>query len=441
MALGVLVGGLIVLGLKLFALSFPTIEPEAGQVIGMYTPIKIIFPQEMDKSSVESRISIDPEVAIKKNWTGRELKLDPISAFPAGGEIHLTLKSGSVSLDGRTYDQNLDWVYAIRFARVAYIGTATTAPEVWLVDQDGKNAKRITQTGGNVTGFFPIPDGSGFFYSTRNSLGGSDLHRIDRDGIRDEIVLNCGKEICADPVVSRDGQLLAFSRNQDPEEGTLSSKSYIYTALIEQRPIKPTPLVGEKLIGGILPSFSPDGLKISFYDSGSKGIRVMNQTDGNDFLLGTNRIQLPAWAPEGSKLAFIDDDNSMEDVSSRLYVVDLKSSSIDEPFKDVLKNVELGELDWSTDGRFLAVGVNIVNGGVARQMWVIDILHKTVIKITNDLTRINAAPSWRPDAGALAFQQAQPGVSGAKPAVIVWEEKSREVNLVANDAAMPAWLP
>lgn len=426
---------------RFWFLPKPQVEPKSGDIISVLQTIEIRFPQEMDKFSVESRVTIIPVVETRKRWNGNTLEILPVTSFPMETELSILLSAGAKSLDGKSYGGDQKWTFTTRAAQIAYLGTATTSPEIWLVDEDGKNSRQITHTGGNVTGFSPIPDGSGFFYSSKNTLGGSDIHSIDRDGKQDAITLECGKDTCFDPVVSKDSRLLAFSRTGMPENGSGSSKPQIYTAIIKETELEPTPLIEENYSGGVLPSFSPDGLKISYYDADSKGLRVINKAGGNDFLLGTNQPQTAAWSSDGSELVFIDDELGEDATISKLYLLDLVNSSINEPLKEILKNVNLGEPDLSPDGLRLAVGVKAMNGPDARQMWVINLADGDIKKITDDLTLMNAAPIWRPDEGALAFQQAQLGSSGAKPVVLVWDAKSGELVQAATDAAMPAWLP
>jgi Tol biopolymer transport system component len=203
----------------------------------------------------------------------------------------------------------------------------------------------------------------------------------------------------------------------------------------------PNPLIPEKSIPGILPLFSPDGLKISFYDSTGKGLRVTNKGGGSDFLLGTTRIHRGTWSPDGKYLAFIDDENEPGITQSRLYTVNLESSSIDEPFKDVLVDVEMGEPDWSPDGLSIVIGIRKMNGPVARQLWLLDVENKTARQITDNLTVMNAAPKWRPDGKTIVIQQAELGSSGIKPKVVEWDAETGKFKTIAVDAALPAWVP
>jgi Tol biopolymer transport system component len=440
-------GLVVVAGLLLVFFPFskpipePKISPASGETIGLITPIYITFPTSMDHSTVESRIDCEPSLAVNTSWNGNTLIILPRPVFPIGATIKILLKNGAANQNGMIYKTDQIWQFKIRNPSIAYLGHATTAPEIWISNGVTGDQKQVTQSSGSVSDFAVIPDGTGFIFPQKNNLGGMDIHRIHLDGSNDEILVNCGKETCGDPAVSRDGSLLAFSRNLDPESLLTSTKSFIYTRLLVGDAETPTPLIAEKNIPGILPSFSPDGLKISFYDSTGKGLRVTNKGGGNDFLLGTSRIHRGTWSPDGKNLAFVDDEKGPGITLSKLYTVNLESSSIDEPFKDVLVDVEMGEPDWSPDGNSIVIGIRKSNGPVARQLWLLDVENKTARQLTDNLTVMNAAPKWRPDGKTIAIQQAELGSSGIKPKVVEWDLETGKFKTIALDAALPAWVP
>ncbi|GAP22893.1 Ig-like domain-containing protein [Leptolinea tardivitalis] len=435
------VGGLVlVFAPPFFSLPDPKIKPDADSSIGMVSSIKLTFPESMNTNSVESRIQIIPETHVKFSWINKTLIIFPDSAFMAGKNLTIKLISGASSLDGRTLKSDYVWTYSIRSPRIAFLGQATTSPEIFLADGNGTVTK-ITETRGNIIDFAALPDGSGFVYSVKNSSGGSDIHEISIDSQKDVKILDCMKESCGDPAVSNDGHLMAFSWNHDPMDGSTSIRSYIYTMILDEGKYSPEPLAEEKNMPGILPSFSPDGKKIAFYDSIGKGIRVMIPEGKNNFLLGTSRIQRGTWSPDGSHMVFVDDMPGHDDVFSKLYSVDLGSSTISEPMVGQLDDIELGEPDWSPDGRFLVAGVRKSDGPVSRQIWLINLETKEIKQITDNYSLINAAPKWRPDGDEIVFQQAQMGTSDVKPRIAKWNKDDGNITIIANDAALPNWVP
>ncbi|NMB60080.1 MAG: hypothetical protein GYA12_12990 [Chloroflexi bacterium] len=322
----------------------------------------------MNRESVENHLSITPAQRVDMIWDGPVLEIRPQKAFLSGSLFEITLKHGAISEDGREYTHDHKWLYSIRTPAIVYLGNVTTSPEVWKYDFTTKQNTALTNTGGLVTDLTASPEGDVVLFIQKNSSGGSDIFAIFNDVWNPTLLVSCGKDSCNDPAISSDGRLFAFSRNREPEGGTKSMLPYIYTGIIKNGEKGITPIITENTIPGILPSFSPDGKKISFYDTKSEGIRIVNKSGENDFLLGTNRMQRGSWSPDGDKFIFIDDEMGEKSIYSRLYTVDISTSSINEPLKSIISQKELGEPDWSPDGASIVVGTRAEGGPLTRQL-------------------------------------------------------------------------
>lgn len=437
----ILVGLFFVFYPSITSLPDPKVEPGEGSTIGKKTIVELTFPAEMNKDSVEKRLSFEPDQVVDVTWNGWTAQLNPHSGFKSGNQLTIHLKGGASGNDGRKYSKDLAWTYKIRQAAIIYLGNATSSPEIWIFDPGTNKKEPLTDTGGHITDFAASPDGNKILYIQKNEAGGSDLFSYSREARGSDMLVNCGKELCGDPAISADGKLFAFSRNRNPDDGKTGNFSYIYTGEINKGEKSITPLITEKNIPGILPAFSPDGKKISFYDPISKGIRIENNAGNNDFLLGTNRIQRGCWSADGEHLMIIDDESGPEGLHSRLFVVDLVNSTISEPLKELVIDRELGEPDWSPDGRSIVAGIRQEGGPVARQLALFNLTANTVTLITKDLTIMSASPKWSPDGDSIVFQQARLGESNTKPEISLWDARSGSITTIAGDAALPEWLP
>jgi Tol biopolymer transport system component len=425
-------------------LKDPSIEPPVNTPMGSTEALEITFPIGINTDSVESRLSFEPAQSFSLEWKESTLYIHPEKAFYTENKLELRLKSGAMSLDGRKYSKDFSRVYTIRQPGIVYLGNVTSSPELWVFHPETKASSQLTFTGGYVTDFAASPRGNGILFTRKNTTGGADVYWLLMQSGEPQILVDCGKETCADPAVSPDGTLFAFSRNRDPEnaEAAATSKfSYIFTGVVAEGEKSVTPLITEKNISGSLPSFSPDGTKISFYDAISKGIRIVNKDDGNDFLLGTNRLQRGSWSADGKYMIFVDDEESQEKWQSRLYMLDLENSSINEPVKDLLEGLELGEPDLSPDGTTIVTGVRSMDSTLTRQMVVFDLTSHTRTNITDDHSVMSAAPKWRMDGKFIVFQQAQLSKSSAKPVIALWDAEKNTITVIAEDAALPEWLP
>jgi len=420
-------------------LAAPTFDKAGSKDVSMTAGLTLIFSEEMDSKSVESRITSTPPLPFLFTWEGRKLILTPKLTFPPGANVTLILSVGAKSADGRYYSEDHKWSFQVRSPRIIYLGEATTSPEVWISEPEKMLVRPISRTGGKITGFSPFPDGSAILITKKNDQGGSDIYSLLADGTGEQIVVNCGKDTCRDAVVDKAATRIAFSRNQNPASSEPSKKFYLYTIELISGTI--LPLYPDGVTQGVSPNWSPDGKKIAFYDPNALGIRIRDFDGNNDFLLGTSREQSGSWSPDSNKFIFVDDiiDNSLP--YSNLYEVDIQTSSVSQLLRDKNGSEEYGSPVWSPDGKTVAMGVRQIDSGVTKQIWLFDFQENTRKVITTNPTYINAAPQWKPDGNAIVFQQAQLGASGIKPSVIVWDKIKDTFETITSDGALPAWLP
>ncbi len=440
----IVIAGLILAAILVFAgttLRSPGIAPGDRQNVAFGTEFIVEFPEKMDIQSVEKRIHAEPEIKLDIKWQERRMFIRPeYGDIPESG-FTLNLQKGASTLDGRVYAKDFSWSYTVRTADIAYIGNATTSPEIWVIDPKQGKSTQITNTGGRISGFISKPDRSGFIYSLMDGRGGADIRQVKYDGSDDSVLINCGDDICSDPAITGDGQTLAFTRNRSPENGAKTKERYIYTVDLGGWTVKPQSVIAEKGITGKWPVFSPDGAYLSFYDNKSQGIRVINLRGGEDFILGTPREQSGVWTQDSSTLAFLGEKVGHDGMASVFYILDVASKSIREPMKEFFIDKDMGEPDWSPDGKSLVAGIRQTNASVTRQLWLIYPDGGENRQLTDDYTRMNAAVKWRPDGLAVVYQQAELGRSGVKPTVNVWDVNTGNHTVIAEDAALPVWVP
>lgn len=225
---------------------------------------------------------------------------------------------------------------------------------------------------------------------------GSDLKRLTFDPGAD-----------SNPAWSPDGSRIVFVRFNGSPGGTYDGEIYVMNADGSNQ----TRLTTSR--NDRYPAWSPDGTKIAFSqdlfccDSRGDEIRVMN-ADGSDQRI-VNHGYEPAWSPDGLKLAFMD--------GVRILSINADGSSLTQitsppgtlpPFSNVF------DLDfapaWSPDGaniaftRFLSCDFSDVCRGT--QIWVVNADGSGVRPLAQSFDTGGptlTAPSWSSDGGKIAF--------------------------------------
>ena len=231
--------------------------------------------------------------------------------------------------------------YASRRTKIAFSSTRDGNPEIYVMDGDGENPKRLT-VHPNVDRY-PTwsPDGKKITFVSNRNGGHIQIWVIDADG---------------------------------------GSPNRLSDGLWDRHP-----------------DWSPDGTKI-VYDAhlvpedhhlAPGGIAVMNAEGKNRRLLKKARGLYPTWSPDGDRIAFISGKNPGDD--HQIYVMDVDGRNRWRLTNDfVHKRLP----SWSHDGRRIAyVGDDVI--------WVVDSDGKNQRRLTNIVG--DEFPTWSPQSDAIAF--------------------------------------
>ena len=232
--------------------------------------------------------------------------------------------------------------YASRRTKIAFTSTRDGNTEIYVMDGDGRNQRRVTVNPASDRHPAWSPEGKKIaFVSNRNNRnkGHRQIWAIDADG-KNPNRLTDGL-VDSFPDWSPDGKKILYDAHLDPEEHNLAPA----------------------------------------------GITVMD-TDGNNKRLLTDEGAHPSWSPDGKRIAFVSGRNEKV---NHIYVMDADGQNQIELTHDfVHKRLP----SWSPDGKRIAyVGDNVI--------WVVDSDGANQRQLTNIITEEH--PTWSPDSESIAF--------------------------------------
>ena len=227
-------------------------------------------------------------------------------------------------------------------AQIAFTSTRDGNPEIYVMDSDGTNQKRLTEN--QAENWHPawFPDGTKIAFVSNQKGGFGQIYVMDADG-KNRNKLTDG-ERDENPDWSPDGQKIAFTRR-------VEGRGHVAVMDADGHNVF-------KLTDGQVPSWSPDGQKIAF-EFLKDGINQVFQINGNG--QGFNRVthdlankKDPAWAPNGQQIAY----GSLHEGFFQIYVVDADGRN---RVRLTHNKVHHWHPAWSPDGQTIAYAISDVN--------------------------------------------------------------------------------
>ena len=262
--------------------------------------------------------------------------------------------------------------------RIAFSNNRSGNKEIWVMDYDGANVKRVTND--RSIALLPrfSPDGRRVAYTSYKE-GNPDLWLLDlQTGHSRALSSEQGLNIAGG--FSPDGKklLMTLSRGKSPN---------LYVRDLEDGK---TERLTSHFGADSTPTFSPDARQVAFVSdrSGNPQIHVLDLATRQTRRLTTmNWCDTPAWSPTGEWVAFAGRAHNKDKMD--IFLVDVTGSQIRQLTKGEGSNEDPA---WSPDGRFLAF--SSTRGGRS-QVWVMD-ADGSAPRLMADVPGASATPHWSP---------------------------------------------
>lgn len=230
---------------------------------------------------------------------------------------------------------------AAQKSRIVFTSTRDGNAEIYVMDPDGGNPKRLTE---NLAADWQpswSPDGQKIAFVSNRDGGRVQIYVMDGDG-GNPVKLTDGL-ISLSPSWAPNGQEIVFASSINGE----SMQVYVMDSNGNNRQRLTAPQAD-----GYEPAYSPDGQKIVFISGrdGTGEIYMMDSDGGNQTRLTDDddiNEREPAWSPDGEKIAF----TASVAGSIEICVIDADGRNRKRLTDDLVNDYRPA---WSPDGRFIA---------------------------------------------------------------------------------------
>ena len=249
---------------------------------------------------------------------------DQLWVMNADGSNSMRLAGSIVS----PHDTFIAPVWSPDGGKIAFSSDRDGDVEMYVVDVDGANVRRLTNSDGED--WFPAwsPDGEKIAFSS-NRDGNFEIYSVDADGANTTRLTNNDADDGL-PVWSPDGRRIAFSSAGGSSSGGESLGIFV----VDADGANTTRLTDEDA-GSSFPAWSPDGAKIAFWSTRASGgggdVFVMNADGSNITRLTRHEVwddlitMTPVWSPDGRRIAFSSDHGDVHD--GQIYVMNSDGSN------------------------------------------------------------------------------------------------------------------
>lgn len=411
--------------------------------------IVIRFSEAMDHDSATAHFRTEPALDGSFGWSGSTMIFTPAGALQPGGDYTVSLEPGALSETGRAVLTEYRYSFTVRQPRVAYLYPADATPQnIWIADPaDPENARQITNSPTGVEDFGVSPDGTQIAFTENNFvLGTSDIKLIDLATGGLEQLTNCQSAVCSAPVWRPDGKLIAYQRVENDEEFG-ASPPRIWLLDLSTKPATTRPLFQERQILGYDAQWSADGSRIALVNRSTVSILVYDFATDRIYSVDSQAGSTGSLSPDGKtliypSLIFPPEGGSRETLLS--FTVDTgEFATITDPQEPIWDHW----VEWSPDGRTLAIGREDMRINNGAQIVLLDTATDETRSLTDDRRYTNMFFRWDPTGTALVAQRVpeldvnmQPNPR-IRPEIWTLDATGGAQTLIVANGYLPQWVP
>jgi TolB protein len=188
--------------------------------------------------------------------------------------------------------------------KIVFVSTRDRDPEIYVMDADGSQARRLTAVPGRDAHPYWSPDGSKIVFQSPRENGHTRIFLMNADGSAQRAITK-NEGFCGVPVWSPDGRTIVFQCTSDLARTAADAPWKLFAVAADGgEPRQLTAGPGNDQV----PNWAPDGRRLVFYSnrSGIDQLYVMDADGGSATRLTATAWanRAASWSPDGRSLVF-----------------------------------------------------------------------------------------------------------------------------------------
>ncbi len=454
LALAALLAGALVLAPRVASVS-----PGEGEQIPANAQLRIRFNQAMDRTSVEARLQITPQVAGQVSWEGETLVFAPREPWPEGEQVQVRLAAGARSRFFLPMLRGRQWSFGVRRPRVAYLWPNEGAANLYARSLEDGETVALTDEAFGLTAYAVDYSRARLIYLARREDGGQDFKWLDLQRGESATLASCSPgNRCRELRIDPSGRWLAFEQvalipTADGQwaEGGSSVWVLDLEEKAEAMAISPP---GEE---ANQPRWSSQGL-LAFYNQSRQAIWVVQPQQGPEpprLQSTTSRLGiLGDWSPGGDfllfpEVAFVAGESFGPGEEAPVFFSHLIRWSVESGLRQDLSGEEAGLVEdsapaYSPDGGWIAFArrsLQEVSWTQGRQLWLMRADGSQARPLTAAGRYHHLAFSWKGDGQALLYMRTDRQDLAAPPEIWFYNLQADQAQRIAVGGFAPQWIP
>ncbi|MBL8089138.1 MAG: Ig-like domain-containing protein [Anaerolineales bacterium] len=413
---------------------------QENEAVSPYQKIQITFSESVNTEMAFDLITLNPVHEGYLEWADeRTLYFVPLKPFALNTNYTLTISAGVITSNGDEIKKSKSWNFHVREPMIAYMLTDANQSGVWAIDLNGNEPKRLTSEDIKVLSFDAAGNGDFVVFTTLNENGGVDLWKVNRDGSKQSLLLDCEFDRCTVPSISPDAKYVAYSRESaGPTPDIPYGSPRVW--LLNLQTGANNPVYADQQVLGYNPSWSPDSKKLISFDGLADLINLYDLSTNQQFVFPSNTGGPVVWSPDSTKFMFTIIRQTQQGFRSQVRLADL---TLNETTTLIGENDDQDygyySLAWSSLEERAVMGFRLSESQPAQVLWMFNPARLDGILVADEPEYTYNAPQWDPWGSTLVFQQFRlKGVNA--PEIGYWQDGFDAPKFLTN-GILPKWLP